>query len=107
MSNTITHLRDTLFDTLQRLKDKDNPMEIDRAIAITKVASVIVDTAKVEVDHMRITGGTGSGFIPAQSVDRTRPQLPGETYTEKTGAGNKTVTMLPNGATVTTHKMRG
>jgi hypothetical protein len=107
MSNTITHLRDTLFDTLQRLKDKDNPMEIDRAIAITKVAGVIVDTAKVEVDHMRITGGTGSGFIPAQSVDRTRPQLPGETYTEKTGAGNKTVTMLPGGATVTTHKMRG
>lgn len=107
MSNTIDNLRDIMFDCLQQLKAKDNPMEIDRAIAMTKVADVIVNSAKVEVDHMRITGGHGSGFIPVQSVDRTRPQLPGETYSEKTGNGIKTVTDLGLGATVTRHKMGG
>ena len=107
MSNTIDNLRDIMFDCLQQLKAKDNPMEIDRAIAMTKVADVIVNSAKVEVDHMRITGGHGSGFIPVQSVDRNRPQLPGETYSEKTGNGSKTVTTLAPGATVTRHKMGG
>lgn len=107
MSNTIDSLRDIMFDCLQQLKAKDNPMEIDRAIAMTKVADVIVDSAKVEVDHMRIAGGTGSGFIPVQSVDRNRPLLPGETYSEKTGNGSKTVTTLAPGATVTRHRMGG
>lgn len=107
MSNTIENLRDIMFDCLQQLKNKENPMEIDRAIAMTKVADVIIDSAKVEVDHMRITGGHGSGFIPVQSVDRNRPQLPGETYSEKTGNGSKTVTALAPGATVTRHRMGG
>lgn len=107
MSNTIDSLRDIMFDCLQQLKAKDNPMDIDRAIAMTKVAGVIVDSAKVEVDHMRIAGGTGSGFIPVRSVDRNKPLLPGETYSEKTGNGSKTVTTLAPGATVTRHRMGG
>lgn len=107
MTNTLETLRDSMFDTLQQLKDKKNPMEIDRAIAITKVADVIVDTAKVEIDHMRLVGGDGSGFIPVQSAARTTPQLPGATYTEKTANGSKTVTALPGGASVTRHRMGG
>ena len=107
MSHTIDSLRDIMFDTLQQLQDKKNPMEIDRAIAVTKVASVIIDSAKVEVDHMRIAGGQGSGFIPVHAVDRNQPALPGASYSEKTGNGSKTVTTLPGGATVTRHKMGG
>ena len=71
------------------------------------VAQVIVNSAKVEVDHMRISGGAGSGFIPVQSVDRKQPMLPGDSMTIATQGGSKTITQLPNGATVTRHKMGG
>ena len=103
--HTIDDLRDMMFETLQALKDKEKPMEIDRALAMKEVAQMIVNSAKVEVDHMRISGGAGSGFIPVQSADR-RPMLPGDSMTVVTKAGSKTITQLP-GATVTQHKMRG
>lgn len=105
--HTIDDLRNTLFETLQALKDKDQPMEIDRALAIKDVAQVIVNSAKVEVEHLRIAGGAGSGFIPVQSVERNVPALPGESRTVNTQGGSKTITQLPNGATVTRHRMGG
>lgn len=104
--NTIADLRDTLFETLKALKDKSNPMDIERALAVKEVAQVIVNSAKVEVDHLRITGGIGSGFIPEQSAGR-RPALPGESTTVPTQGGSKTITQLPGGATITRHKMAG
>jgi len=105
---TIDSLYGVMFETLQALRDKDKPMDIERAMAIKDVAQVIINTAKVEVDHMRVTGGQGSGFIPTQSVDRKIPQqqpaqsLPAEI---PTAHGTKTVTQHPSGATVTRHKM--
>lgn len=72
MPHTIDDLRVELFDTLKRLKDKDAPMDVARARAVVEVASVIVDTAKVEVQMLEATGGTGTGFIP----DRETPELP-------------------------------
>jgi len=39
-------------------------MDIERAKAVVQVADAITATAKVEVEHMKITGGKGSGFIP-------------------------------------------
>jgi hypothetical protein len=53
-----------LFATLAALRDKDNPMDIERAKAVVQVADAITATAKVEVDMVKLTGGTGSGFIP-------------------------------------------
>ena len=72
--NDITELRTTLFDTLRALGDKDKPMDIDRAKAINEVAQTIINSAKVEVDALKIIGGTGSGFIPAASPE-PRPAL--------------------------------
>jgi hypothetical protein len=63
--NDITTLRTTLFDTLRALSNKDKPMDIDRAKAINDVAQTIINSAKVEVDALRVIGGIGSGFIPA------------------------------------------
>lgn len=62
----IDDLRDKLFDTLDRLNDKDNPMEIERAKAVAEVAQVIINSAKVEVEFIRQSGNprTGTGFIP-------------------------------------------
>ena len=65
--NKIEDLRDHLFETIEMLKDGD--MEIDKAKAITNVAQVIVNSAKTEVDFMKVVGGigNGSGFIPLES----------------------------------------
>lgn len=97
MSNTIADLRNHLFATLEALRDKEKPMEIERAKAISDVAQTIINTAKVEVDHMRVSGGSGSGFIPS----------PGATQqiATNTSGGTKTVMQLGNGATLTRHRM--
>lgn len=62
--NDITTVRKVLFETLSALGDKDRPMDIERAKAINDVAQTIINSAKVEVDALRVIGGTGSGFIP-------------------------------------------
>lgn len=65
MSRKIEDLREHLFATLEGLRDKQNPMDIERARAIADVSRVIVDSAKVECDHMKLTASDGSGFIPS------------------------------------------
>lgn len=63
----ITHLREHLMATLASLRDRDNPMEPDRARAVAQVASVLVDTAKVEVDYIKATGQDRSNFLEDSS----------------------------------------
>lgn len=94
MSNDITDLRGHLFSALRGLTDKNNPMDIERARAVSDIAQTIINSAKAEVDAMRVAGGSGSGFFPA---------LPDAS---ETTTGVKTVTRLP-GATVTQHRLRG
>jgi hypothetical protein len=69
--NKIDDLRNHLFETLEALRDKDEPMDIARAKAVADVAKVIVETAKVEVDFLKASGGDrlSTGFLPA--VDPT------------------------------------
>ena len=76
MSNRkLDDLRDHLFDTLAALRDADAPMDLDRAKAISDVAQVIINTAKVEVDFVKNVGGKGSGFIPdAPALPKPRPR---------------------------------
>lgn len=62
--NKISDLRDHLFEVIEQLKDRDQPMDLDRARAVADVAQVIVNSAKVEVEHMKVTGADGTGFIP-------------------------------------------
>lgn len=66
MKNKIEDLRNHLFATLEDLRDKDKPLDIKRAQAIANVANVIVDSAKAEMQFMKLTGSEGSGFIPAE-----------------------------------------
>lgn len=66
MSNdhtNINHLREHLMATLASLRDRDNPMEPDRARAVATVATVLVDTARVEVDYIKATGADRSNFL--------------------------------------------
>ncbi len=65
MKNKIEDLRNHLFAALEALADAEKPMEIERAKAIAEVAQTIVNSAKVEVDYLRVTGNiAGTGFIP-------------------------------------------
>lgn len=69
MAKNITNLRDHLFETLEALKDKTKPMEIERARAVADVARVIVESAKVEVALLAATGAVpASGFIPEEPL---------------------------------------
>jgi hypothetical protein len=71
--HTIDDLRAELFATLKGLRDPNAPLDVARARAVVDVASVIVDTAKVEVAMLEATGSAGTGFIP----DRDQKALPG------------------------------
>lgn len=66
MKNKISDLRDHLFEQIERLKDPDLNLdqEIQRAKALREIGSVIIDSAKVEVDFLNVVGGKGTGFIP-------------------------------------------
>ena len=67
---TIADLRGVLFETLEALKDKDKPMEIERAEAIAQVAQTIINSAKVEVEYLKVAGGKGTGFIGSNGITR-------------------------------------
>jgi hypothetical protein len=59
----ISQVRQALLDTLQDLRNRENPMDIERAKAVATVASVLIDTAKVENEYLKITGQDQSTFL--------------------------------------------
>lgn len=61
MNDDITALRAILFDTLRGVKA--GTIELDKARAINDISARLIDTAKVEVDYLRATGGGESGFL--------------------------------------------
>jgi hypothetical protein len=89
----INQLRDHLMQTLAALRDRDNPMEPDRARAVAQVASVLVDTAKVEVDYLKATGQDKSAFLEEPAT---------------TSLPNGTASPFPPGITgITQHRLQG
>jgi hypothetical protein len=68
MANNINDLRTHLFDALKGLKD--GTVDIEKAKAMSDLAQVIVNSAKVEVDYAKATGSKGSGFLEKS------PELP-------------------------------
>ena len=79
MSNTphIDTARQALLDTLADLRNKENPMDIERAKAVATVASVLVDTAKVENEYLKITGQDRSKFLEQPPIDGGIPRIDG------------------------------
>lgn len=63
MSNHIETVRSALLDTLADLRNKANPMDLSRAKAVAEIASVLVDTARVENDYLKITRQSHSAFL--------------------------------------------
>ena len=82
--HTIQDLRRRLFETIDGVKA--GTIDIERARMVSDISQVIVNTAKVEVDYLRATGGGESTFIDSA-----------------VGADN-----LPNGITaITRHRLGG
>lgn len=76
----MSDLRNHLFAALEALADKDNPLEIERAKAIAQVAGVVIESAKVEVKYLEVTGQEECGeFFPSLAAkarpDRARLRL--------------------------------
>jgi len=113
MSNDIRALHGHLFETLAALRDKNNPMEIERAKAITDVAQTIINTAKVEVDFMRVNGNVDTQFFhkpeapqlsPAKKTPEREELPPDSTLHQTTSGGNVTIDHR-NGQRILTHKI--
>lgn len=75
--NKIKDLRDHLFETLESLKDPDQPMELDRARVISEVAQTIINSAKVEVDLLKAIGGhtPPATFFEVEPESRELPKM--------------------------------
>lgn len=73
-THTLNDLRGHLMATLAGLRDKQNPMPVEVARAMAQVGSVMVDTAKVEVDYIRATKGRTSAFMAANAATPTAPR---------------------------------
>lgn len=63
MNHDITALRAHLFSALQGVKD--GTLDLDKARAINEIGKALTETARVEVDYLRATGGGESAFIEA------------------------------------------
>jgi hypothetical protein len=79
MSNDMAALRAHIFDQLAELRatSTDNPEAIKGAIAkagaVSDLAKVLTDTAKVEVEYIRAVGGDKSSFLEATPGNATLP----------------------------------
>jgi len=88
MSKTLNDLRTALFETLAAVKD--GSMDLDKARAVNEIGRTLIETAKVEVDYLKTTGGGESTFIDTAIGADNLP------------AG------LPNGiAAITRHRLQG
>lgn len=78
MNNNITALRAILFETLRGVKD--GTVELDKARTISDISTRLIETAKVEVDYLRATGGGESSFIDsAAGTNNLPPGITGRT----------------------------
>jgi len=64
MKNKIEDLRNHLFATIEGLLDEERPLDIERAKAVAQVSQQLIESAKVEVKMLEVTGGqVGTGFM--------------------------------------------
>lgn len=77
MKNGMTDLRNHLFATLEGLLDADKPLEIDRAKAVAEVAGKLIDSAKVEVEMLRVLEHSGADISEAGTSFIRAPRLIG------------------------------
>lgn len=71
--NKLVDLRDHLFETIEALKDPDNPMDVERAKAIVGVAHALIETGKIELKAEEVYGRS---LTPSKFLETEPPALP-------------------------------
>lgn len=65
--NDINTLRSHLFETIEGIKNKT--IKLEEAKAIADISQVVINSAKVEVEYAKATGGKStSGFLPENTL---------------------------------------
>jgi hypothetical protein len=76
--NKIQDLRDHLFETIENLRDDDSKMTVERAKAIAEVSQVIINTAKLEFDLIKVLD-KADGYFPSTGFvsleKKSQPQI--------------------------------
>jgi hypothetical protein len=61
--NKISDLRNLMMETIERLMDPDDPMDAKKAVAISQLGNVIVNSAKTELQAARLFGNQNPSFF--------------------------------------------
>lgn len=78
--HTVNHLRAALFKQIGELQNpnRDTGETVARARAVAEVGRTILESAKLEIEHARMVGGTGVPFLgPGESEPLTRQTATG------------------------------
>jgi hypothetical protein len=75
MKNKMEDIRNHLIAAMEGLADPDNPLDIERARAISEIGQVLINSAKVEVEYIKVAGGHGTGFLVEREPQPTPPRL--------------------------------
>lgn len=67
----LSALRAHLFDAIRGVRD--GSLDLDKAKAINEIGKTLTETARVEVDFLRASGGDRSTFLGSAA---SAPQLP-------------------------------
>ncbi len=79
MRNKLGDLRNHLFAALEGLADTEKPLDIERARAIADVAQTVINSAKLELEVLKVYDGRmrGTDFVPVEPIDQVQgPQRP-------------------------------
>lgn len=68
MSNDIKELREILFDTLRDAANSQKKLDVERCKVVAELSQVLINTAKAEVDFLKVVGGKSTGFLEAPGV---------------------------------------
>ena len=76
--NTMTDLRNHLFEVMEALKDEEKPMDLNRAKVVVDVAQALINSAKVEVDFLNaIDSSESTEFFDMQRIEQRRSLMSG------------------------------
>lgn len=67
--NNIQDLQNHLFETIERLLDKEDSIEVEKAKAIVKVSDAIVNTAKLQLQYVKTVDGITGTPNPINLLD--------------------------------------
>ena len=75
MKNKIEDVRNHLFATIEGLLDEENPTDIERAEAVAQVAQVIINSAKIEVDFLKVVEKSGGNVLGTKFIESNTKAL--------------------------------